>query len=438
MGRTAQHHHVFETASGFCGVAWNDRGITRFQLPTRSAEATERLLRRRAPGVEPGPPTPEVAEAIAAAKRYFEGVETDFSGFSLDLGDQDMFCKQIYAAARRVGWGRTTTYGTLAKELGAGPEAARDVGQAMARNPVALIIPCHRVLAAGGKVGGFSAPGGAAAKIRMLELEGVHLEPRRRLSTPSGSSAQAHWDDAVSPHSSCPALCRKRSSESFVCVRALGRFREGAVSRRGRGRHRGRHQRPAAARSRHRGHRRPDRPRAPAAGRRRGRHHRQQPLARRLSAGAQGAAGAVGRDRGRSDRPRGVARRRRDLQRLRPPDRDRRIHPDGDAGAAPPVLRDFAASSASAAPGARAGSRAGRRTARCAARPWASSATAGSGARWRAARPRSAAISSPPTARRASPRPGSSGSSRSPSSTGCCPYATPLRCAQRSGPRPPG
>ena len=73
--------------------------------------------------------------------------------------------------------GYTTTYGTLAKELGAGPEAARDVGKAMARNPVALIIPCHRVLAAGGKVGGFSAPGGSAAKRRMLALEGVHLDP---------------------------------------------------------------------------------------------------------------------------------------------------------------------------------------------------------------------------------------------------------------------
>jgi len=83
------------------------------------------------------------------------------------------------AAARRVGWGETTTYGALAKALGAGPEAARDVGVAMAKNPVALIIPCHRVLAAGGKIGGFSAPGGAATKRRMLELEGVRLEPPR-------------------------------------------------------------------------------------------------------------------------------------------------------------------------------------------------------------------------------------------------------------------
>ncbi|WP_037170968.1 MGMT family protein, partial [Rhizobium sp. Pop5] len=83
----------------------------------------------------------------------------------------------IYAAARRVGWGHTTTYGALAKELGVGPEAARDVGQAMAKNPVALIIPCHRVLAAGGKIGGFSAPGGSSSKARMLELEGVQLGP---------------------------------------------------------------------------------------------------------------------------------------------------------------------------------------------------------------------------------------------------------------------
>jgi methylated-DNA-[protein]-cysteine S-methyltransferase len=82
-------------------------------------------------GADRGAPTPEVVEAVAAVRRYFEGEETDFSGFRLDLGEQDPFFEQIYAAARRVGWGQTTTYGTLAKELGARPEAARDVGQAM-------------------------------------------------------------------------------------------------------------------------------------------------------------------------------------------------------------------------------------------------------------------------------------------------------------------
>ena len=176
MTHTEQNYLVFETAGGFCGIAWSDTGITRFQLPTKSAEATERLLLRRLPDAEPGTPTLEVAEAVAAVQRYFDGEEIDFSSVRLDLGDQDTFFEKVYAAARQVRWGRTTTYGALAKELGAGPEAARDVGQAMARNPVALIIPCHRVLAAGGKIGGFSAPGGSTAKMRMLELEGVRLD----------------------------------------------------------------------------------------------------------------------------------------------------------------------------------------------------------------------------------------------------------------------
>jgi methylated-DNA-[protein]-cysteine S-methyltransferase len=176
MDRTTHRYLVFETASGFCGIAWNGVGITCLRLPTRSVEAAERALRRCAPGAKPGAPTPAVAEAVAAVQRYFAGEETDFSGLELDLGEQEAFFEQVYAAARRVGWGQTTTYGALAKALGAGPEAARDVGQAMAKNPVPLIIPCHRVLAAGGKIGGFSAPGGSAAKVRMLELEGVQVE----------------------------------------------------------------------------------------------------------------------------------------------------------------------------------------------------------------------------------------------------------------------
>lgn len=179
MGQTAQHYRVFETAGGFCAIGWNAVGITRFQLPTASAGAAERALLRRLPDAEPGEPTFEVGKAIAAAKRYFEGERIDFSDVQLDLDDQEAFFQQIYGAVRQVGWGQTTTYGMVAKELGIGPETARDVGQAMARNPVPLIIPCHRVLAAGGKVGGFSAPGGSAAKRRMLELEGVHLEPPR-------------------------------------------------------------------------------------------------------------------------------------------------------------------------------------------------------------------------------------------------------------------
>src|SRR5260370_31483274 len=158
MGRTAHHYLIFETAGGFCGIAWNSVGITRFQLPPRTAKAIERILLRRVPGAEPGAPTPEVAEAAAAVKRYFEGEETDFSGFRLDFGEQDPFFARVYAAARRVGWGHTTSYGALANELGAGPEAARGVGQGMARNPGGLIIARHRLLAPGGRGRWFSAP----------------------------------------------------------------------------------------------------------------------------------------------------------------------------------------------------------------------------------------------------------------------------------------
>src|SRR3569623_2746237 len=175
----ADSYVVFETASGFCGIAWSDDGITRFHLPTGNADATRRLLLRRLSSAEAAEPPPDIAGVIEAVRRYFEGGEVDFSDLNLDLDGQDDLFKQIYAATRGLQWGHTTTYGALAKEIGADPRLARDVGQAMAKNPIPLIIPCHRVLAAGGKVGGFSAPGGAASKVRMLELEGIEISPKK-------------------------------------------------------------------------------------------------------------------------------------------------------------------------------------------------------------------------------------------------------------------
>jgi methylated-DNA-[protein]-cysteine S-methyltransferase len=175
MIEAQQSYHVFETAMGFCAIAWSDRGVTRLQLPVKTAAAADRPIKRRAFGAEPRAPAEEVAAIVAAVKRYFEGKETDFSHVRLDVAGEEEFFSRIYEALRRVGWGRTTTYGALAKELGAGREAARDVGEAMAKNPTPLIIPCHRVLAAGGKIGGFSAPGGSKTKMRMLELEGVRV-----------------------------------------------------------------------------------------------------------------------------------------------------------------------------------------------------------------------------------------------------------------------
>ena len=175
------HYTVFETGLGFAGIAWNDIGITRFQLPAANAETTRRNLLRRAPDAQATEPPSHIADAVAAVKRYFAGEKIDFSNLTLDLSGQDDLFREIYAAARRVGYGETTTYGGLAKAIGRSDwEAARDVGVAMAKNPVALIIPCHRVLAAGGKIGGFSAPGGAETKAKMLELEGVHVGPQQQ------------------------------------------------------------------------------------------------------------------------------------------------------------------------------------------------------------------------------------------------------------------
>lgn len=168
---------IFDTQGGPCGIAWTAVGVVRFQLPGDDAATTQRLLLRHLPDVEAAEPPPAIASAVAAAQRYFAGEEADFTEVPLDLTDQSDFFRVIYDAARRLHWGETTTYGTLARALGTGPEGAREIGQAMAKNPVALIIPCHRVLAAGGKVGGFSAPGGASSKLKMLALEGISFAP---------------------------------------------------------------------------------------------------------------------------------------------------------------------------------------------------------------------------------------------------------------------
>jgi methylated-DNA-[protein]-cysteine S-methyltransferase len=172
-----QHYCVFETAAGFCGIAWKDDAITCLRLPTASQQAATQLMLRRIPDAACGEPPSSIGAVVASVRRYFEGEKVGFTGCAIDLGEQELFFREVYSHVRKIAWGETTTYGTVAKALGAGPQAARDVGQAMASNPMPLIIPCHRVLAAGGKVGGFSAPGGSNSKARMLKLEGVNLAP---------------------------------------------------------------------------------------------------------------------------------------------------------------------------------------------------------------------------------------------------------------------
>ena len=176
-------HAVFETALGFIGIAWSDKGLTRLCLPQRDRAAVERRLLKHARDVgseipaELSSDAPAwVADLIRAITAYAAGEEVDFSAVPVDLSGVDDFRLAIYAAARKLQFGEITTYGELAVRAGH-PGLARETGAALGSNPVPLVIPCHRILAAGGKIGGFSAPGGSATKEKMLKLEGVRVGP---------------------------------------------------------------------------------------------------------------------------------------------------------------------------------------------------------------------------------------------------------------------
>lgn len=177
-------YHLFETPLGLCGVAWNARGLVGVNLPEKNRAATERRLAAKSGGT-PGEPPAWVATLIEDIQRYCGGENIDFSAIEVDLGAMDDFRKRLYAALRGVGFGRTVTYGELAKQLDLPRwEGARYVGEAMGRNPMPIVIPCHRVLAAGNKPGGFSAYGGATTKRKLLALEGVDLDKKPDTAPP--------------------------------------------------------------------------------------------------------------------------------------------------------------------------------------------------------------------------------------------------------------
>lgn len=178
----AVHHHIFDTAIGPCGVAWSARGLTGVQLPEKDRAATERRLAAKAASAGAAEPPPWVAMLVADINRYLAGEPVDFAAVAVDLSGLDPFRRRLYETMRSLAWGETTTYGELARQLGSSDwEGAREVGEAMGRNPVPVVIPCHRVLAAGGKLGGFSAHGAAKTKAKLLALEGVHLDGGPRL-----------------------------------------------------------------------------------------------------------------------------------------------------------------------------------------------------------------------------------------------------------------
>lgn len=172
---------VFETPLGACGIAWrmgadsdSQAIVTAVQLPEATPQATESRIARKSGANQPGIPPRQIAGVIEKIRKHLEGKAQDFRDVAVDLDGVTAFFRQVYEATRQIPPGQTRTYGEIAKEAGQ-PGAAQEVGQAMAKNPVPIIVPCHRVSAAGGKLGGFSAPGGPATKAKLLALEGASV-----------------------------------------------------------------------------------------------------------------------------------------------------------------------------------------------------------------------------------------------------------------------
>jgi len=176
--RRAQHigttYALFDTAVGRCGIVWTARGIARVQLPEPDDARTRARLLAGVADAEYGTPAGAARRAVALVTAHLEGKRADLGTIALDMSAVPAFHRRVYEAARAIPSGGACSYGELAARLGS-PAAARAVGQAMRRNPFPIIVPCHRVLAAGGKPGGFSANGGLDTKARLLAIEGVAL-----------------------------------------------------------------------------------------------------------------------------------------------------------------------------------------------------------------------------------------------------------------------
>jgi methylated-DNA-[protein]-cysteine S-methyltransferase len=165
---------LFDTALGCCGVAWGAHGLLALQLPEADAATVRARLLRRAPGAVEMPPSALAQQAIDGVTALLRGERVDLSQLELDLRGVPTLHARIYDIVRRIPSGRTLSYGQVADQLGE-RRLARAVGQAMARNPFAPVVPCHRVLGANGQPGGFSARGGLRTKLQLLVIEGARL-----------------------------------------------------------------------------------------------------------------------------------------------------------------------------------------------------------------------------------------------------------------------
>ena len=163
---------LFDTAIGRCALVWRGGLVIGAALPEASDERARAGLARRFPGAVEAEPPPFAERAIAQIVDLLAGGRADIAGIPLDLRAGSVFERAVWEAARRIPRGEVRSYGEIAREIGA-PHSAQAVGVALGRNPLPIVIPCHRVLAADGRSGGFSAPGGVATKFRILEIEGA-------------------------------------------------------------------------------------------------------------------------------------------------------------------------------------------------------------------------------------------------------------------------
>ncbi|HZT55444.1 MAG TPA: methylated-DNA--[protein]-cysteine S-methyltransferase [Burkholderiaceae bacterium] len=166
---------LFDTPIGTCALVWGEHGLVGAALPEPSAAAMRAAVRRRFVAAREAAPPPDVQRVIGRVLALLHGATDDLASVALDLRGVPAFNQRVYAVARAIPPGRTLTYGEVAARMGDGPQAARAVGQALGANPFPIIVPCHRVLAAGSRAGGFSAPGGTRTKLRLLEIEGAPL-----------------------------------------------------------------------------------------------------------------------------------------------------------------------------------------------------------------------------------------------------------------------
>jgi len=169
---TGIRYALFATAIGQAAIAWGEHGVMAVQIPAASESQTRMRVLRMFPGVSEESPPAAVQSAIDRITDLLDGKPADLSSIVIDTAQVPEFHRRVYAIARGIPPGHTLTYGEIAERLG-DPAAARAVGKALGENPFPIVIPCHRVLAANGKLGGFSAPGGTATKLKLLRIEGA-------------------------------------------------------------------------------------------------------------------------------------------------------------------------------------------------------------------------------------------------------------------------